>query len=89
LHFSVSNPVRHEARFSFALREVSSVRITVIDVGGRRVHRMAEITMGPGEHSIPWNVDAPGSGEEIPSGVYFARLESSGHAIVRRFVVAR
>jgi hypothetical protein len=80
------NPVRGATRFRFALPATASVRLSVHDVQGRELLRLADATFAPGRHAIDWSV---ASGRSLDPGLYFIRLSVPGHTLVRRFVVVK
>jgi hypothetical protein len=59
-------------RFSVTRRE--HVSLTTFDVQGREVAIIADRAYEPGSYSIPFDTRA------LPSGIYFARLQSSSRA---------
>ena len=73
----------------FALAQRAIVRLTVHDVTGREVARLASGPMEAGSHAIVWTgIDARGS--RLCSGVYFAKLAVAGSpAACRRLVFVR
>ena len=76
------NPVRKSATVRFALPLAGPVDLAVFDVQGRRVMsllRRSEYTAGV--HDLPIETG------DWREGFYFLRLESGGHAVVRKFVV--
>ncbi len=46
--------------------------MTAIDVLGREVATLVQGTIQAGEHTVVWNA------QNVPSGIYFYRLEASG-----------
>ena len=66
------NPFNPITQIAFNLPRDTEVRLTVYNLRGQQVARLAEGRMSAGEHVVTW--DASGQ----PSGVYFCRLEGSG-----------
>ena len=78
------NPISRSARVTFRLAATSPVRVTVLDLQGRRRGQRAEAAIGAGSHT--WTV--PGAAG-LESGVYLLRMEAAGRAVTRRFSVVR
>ena len=76
-----ANPSRGVTRFRFGLPRASHVVITVHDVAGRQVARVADGPFAAGVHDATWS---PGAGRA--SGVYFVRFRADGQALQRRVV---
>ncbi len=66
------NPFNPETVLSFELQNAGMVNLAVYDVKGRNVATLAQSWMSAGAHQVLW------SASEIPSGVYFARLNAAG-----------
>jgi hypothetical protein len=82
------NPFRPSTRLSFELSESSEVRITVFDVVGRQVARLADRAFPRGVHAVAWRgVDDHGA--LLPAGTYFARLETPAFRATERLVLLR
>jgi len=64
----------------------SRFEITVFDLVGRRVRRLAEGEATPGRFSVEWNLHSDG-GTRVTPGVYFVRLTLGGVLRSHRFVV--
>lgn len=66
------NPMRGSGEISFDLSRATSVDIRIFDVTGRRLRTLIDRRhLSAGSHSIPL------SRGELPSGVYFLRLQTS------------
>jgi len=80
------NPTRLPMIVSFRLSAPSPVRLEIIDVGGRRIARLADEMFGEGVHEVPWRAGAAG-GPAVRPGIYFVRLEAAAHRLTRTIVV--
>jgi hypothetical protein len=90
LSFSVSvapNPFNSSARISFTLPKARSVDLNVYDVTGRLVRGLAGGHMGPplqsGEHSFVFD------GSDLPSGIYFVRMEAGEFSQTKKMVLLK
>ncbi len=70
------NPSRQLSRVTFTLDEAAPVRLSVLDVAGREVARLAEGTYAAGNHEAGW--DGRGPGGTAPAGLYFFALRVNG-----------
>lgn len=77
------NPGRAAFELTYELARDEQVELTVVDVRGRVVSRLAQGMAAAGSHRLPWNATA------LPAGVYFARLVHDGAAEVARVTVVR
>lgn len=81
------NPAGDHANIEFVLPSESAVRVTVVDVAGREMARLADRRFAAGEHRLAW--DGRGRGAAVGPGVYFVRLDVNGSVVARRLVVLR
>lgn len=81
------NPFRESTRFSFELRFADQVQLTVYDVRGRVVRRLADGTLGAGPHAIDWD-GRNEDGRSVAPGKYWFRLKAAGLVYTRPVVVA-
>lgn len=72
------NPFNSAISFRLTLSSPQFVQLTIFNLLGRTVHTMLEATMPAGVHYLSWQPAA------CPAGVYFVRLLTSQHAIVRK-----
>ena len=82
------NPLRTQGEIAYTLREAGAVRLTVVDVAGRVRAVVAGGEKGAGRHTTRWD-GRDQRGAEIPSGVYFLRLEAAGGFQTQKLVIAR
>lgn len=75
------NPARGAATVAFTVGEKAGragrVQLSLLDVSGRAVRRLADRACAPGQYSVTWDGRAE-DGSPAPSGVYFVRLSAAG-----------
>lgn len=82
------NPVRGRTSFQFSLPAAAPARLSLYDVSGRLVRRLADGPHPAGPRTVEW--DGRGEdGSRVPAGVYFCELASGTQRIQRKLVVAR
>ena len=69
-------------------RSKLSVKLEVYNVLGRRVAVLAEGPQGPGTHRVTWS-GMDETGREVPSGVYFYRLQTPDTALVAKMILVK
>ncbi len=81
------NPARGEVGIDFAVAKETQVRLSVLDVAGRRVATLADGVHKPGLYHARWAGSSGGG--HTPAGIYFVRYEAAGRAFVRRVAYMR
>lgn len=71
------NPASGAMRIEYNLPLAGVARLTVLDVGGRRLATLANGMHAPGPHTATWN-GTTGAGQTVAPGVYYAVLEQNG-----------
>ncbi len=77
------NPFSGETTIVYTLEETSPVQLTVFDALGREVRTIADGIQNAGEHRALLSAD------ELPSGLYFYRLETQGTSETGRMALVR
>lgn len=84
------NPFNPATQIAFNLAEGSHVTLSVFDIAGREIERLAEGYYGPGRHEASFDT----GNRFLASGVYFYRLQARGAgqgvtAYTRKMVLMR
>ena len=82
------NPSPGTLMFKAESNRAGRETLTVFDMQGRTVRRLADSTAGPGTQMIAWDGRYE-AGAKVPPGVYLARLEVAGKAVWNRVTVLR
>jgi len=77
LHPARPNPFRSATTVTFDLTRPGAVRLSVYDVSGRRVATLLNEVREAGSHNVPWSGRGD-SGNSLPAGLYFVRLDAAG-----------
>jgi len=67
----------------FQLPVASRVELSILDLSGRRIRKLADGSMPAGRQVVPFN------GEALRAGVYIIRLNTSAGTEIRKIVIAR
>ncbi len=82
------NPAVGSSRIGFSLARTGQVRLSILDVNGRRVRTLVDRTLEAGTHGEPWDLRAD-DGSPVGAGVYWVRLEAEGRSLTRRMIALR
>jgi hypothetical protein len=82
------NPFGTHTTFSFHLGQEGAAELVILDASGRVVRQLARQSYPAGATHLTWNGEDD-HGRSVPTGVYFARLESAAGSRTRRVVCTR
>lgn len=83
------SPAINSTEIEFNLESCGPVTVTVYDATGRTVRQLIDRQpMNAGKHRVAWNC-CDGTGERVPEGVYFLKLETSGTEVIKKLPVVR
>jgi hypothetical protein len=82
------NPFNPSTAIRFDLAADGPVRLRVYDLSGRRLRTLVDETRQAGHHELVWD-GRDGSGRELPSGVYFLRMQADGKEEATRLVLLK
>jgi Secretion system C-terminal sorting domain len=77
------NPFNSIANLVFAVPVMSRVNVTVYDLTGRRITTLVDHMYPPGLHRVPFDAS------NLPSGVYFARLNSAPFTSTQKLLLLK
>jgi hypothetical protein len=77
------NPFNPSTNITFSIPDVQYVSLKVYDLLGKEITTLINNTMNPGSHSVQWNA------ANIPSGVYFYRLQAGSFMDTKKLVLLR
>ena len=77
------NPFNPSTTIEFALSEAGEVILTIFDINGREIERLAEGYFQGGYHSLTW--DARG----LSSGIYFYRLSTKNFVQTKKLMLLK
>jgi CubicO group peptidase (beta-lactamase class C family) len=82
------NPFNPTTTISYSLPEQSPVNLTVFDIQGREVIGLLNTEKPPGNYDVHWN-GLNQHGNQVSTGVYFARLEAGSYSKTIKMVYLR
>jgi len=77
------NPFNATTTIVYELAKTSDVTIDIYDILGRRVETLARQSQPAGSHSIVWHT------EDLPSGVYFYKLQAGDFSASQRCLLLK
>ena len=77
------NPFNPITTIRFNLPRSSAVTLTVYTLLGQEIETLIREELSAGEHRVEWNA------QEMPSGIYYYRLEANGFIQTRKMVVMK
>jgi hypothetical protein len=77
------NPFNSLATVRYSLAAASHIRLTVLDVTGREVMRLADGECPAGANSVVWD------GSRIPAGIYIIRLQAGNQMLQQKALLLK
>jgi hypothetical protein len=82
------NPFNPMTEIRFAIERDGNAMINIYDVQGHLVRHLVQENMEAGQHAVTWN-GINEAGQQVGSGVYFARLVSGGQVAEVKMVLLK
>jgi hypothetical protein len=86
LYRNYPNPFRQRTRIAYDLPVRCKVYLSIYDVDGRQVRRLADGWQDPGRYSLGWD-GRDKKGRACPAGVYFCSLKTEDRAAVEKMLL--
>jgi hypothetical protein len=83
LYQNYPNPFNAGTTFEFDVPNTSNINLSVFDILGRKVALLLNSSFSPGNYKYKW--DAP----NLPSGIYFYRLQTNNFSAIKKFVIIK
>jgi hypothetical protein len=83
LHRNYPNPFNPTTRIEYELPASSHVSLTVYDVLGREIQTLVDERQSAGNHSVTFNAG------NLPSGVYFDRLQAGNYSATKKLLLLK
>ncbi len=77
------NPFNPSTTITFSIPAAGMVRLAVYDIVGREVTVLLDHAMREGIHSVTFD------GSDLPSGIYFCRLDHDSHSLMRKLTLVK
>ncbi|NQV15832.1 T9SS type A sorting domain-containing protein [bacterium] len=82
------NPFNPSTSIMYNLPERSNVTLSVFDITGRNIRTIVSESKPAGHYESQWN-GTDDEGQQVPAGMYFARLEAGDYSSVIKMVYLR
>ena len=82
------NPCNGVAMIEYGLASVAEVDLSIYDLVGQRIARLAKGARSAGPHSVAWD-GRDDQGHPVGSGIYVCRLVAGGQATAHKLLLLR
>ncbi len=77
------NPFNPVTNIVFEIPKTDFIKVTVYDALGREIKVLVSEVMNAGKYNVDWNA------ENMPSGIYFYRLQSDGFSMTKKMMLVK
>ena len=77
------NPFNPTTNISFSLSQTGKVSLVVYNINGQETARLLDESLPSGNHVVKWNA------QNLPSGIYFCRLQIAGQSQTRKMLLLK
>jgi hypothetical protein len=83
LHQNYPNPFNAVTMIAYDVNRTGPVSLKVFDILGREMETLVQGIVSAGFHRVSWNA------ANVPSGIYFCRMQASGYAQTQKLVLVK
>ncbi|MEM8889981.1 MAG: T9SS type A sorting domain-containing protein [Bacteroidota bacterium] len=80
---SFPNPFSDQLRITYSLDQPGELRVSILDLRGRMIHKLYESKQYPGAHQLLWEGEDT-NGRKVSSGIYLIRFQTDEFQLSRR-----
>jgi hypothetical protein len=84
----IPNPFINRTNIKYQIPKKVKVNLQVLDIVGRSVVNLVNKTQNPGYYSLQWNGNDKNN-RELPSGIYFLRMDADGFQSTQKMLFLR
>ncbi|NQT25253.1 T9SS type A sorting domain-containing protein, partial [candidate division KSB1 bacterium] len=77
------NPFNSQTTLQFSLPKASEVTIDLVNLRGQRIDTIVKSVFSEGLHQVSYDA------ENLSSGIYYYKLNSSSHVSVKKLLILR
>jgi subtilisin family serine protease len=88
LHQNYPNPFNPSTRIEYSLATDARAVLRIYNIAGQQIRTLVNASQAAGTYTVQWD-GANGAGQQVASGVYYARLEAGPVAQTRKMVLMR
>jgi len=77
------NPFKESTTIDFILETPSQVVLEVFSIGGEKICRLTNEKKSPGKYSVPFNA------KDLPTGIYYYRLQTETGTFTRKMILMK
>jgi len=77
------NPFNPSTKIKYSVPQLSQVQISIFDVLGNKIETLVNEEKPMGTYEIIWNA------VNLPSGVYFYKLQTANYSAVKKMVLTK
>ncbi|MCB0743372.1 MAG: glycosyl hydrolase 53 family protein [Ignavibacteriae bacterium] len=77
------NPFNPKTTITYSVPNLSSISINIYNMLGEEIAQLVNGEQSPGTHNLTWNAN------NIPSGVYFCKIEASDYLNIKKVILLK
>ncbi|MBN2543851.1 T9SS type A sorting domain-containing protein [bacterium] len=82
------NPFNASTTIPFKIHESGKLKLIILDINGRTINTLVDQNLVPGSYKVVWNCKDE-QNIDVPTGVYFCRMESSQESKTKKMILLK